>query len=70
MAAGDGRLSLEEAIKDKCGCEEKEDRAREDLPAMRLVKEAAVYLRPGECSHTVSVDYLASHELVECIACV
>ena len=59
MAAGDGGLSLEEAIKDKYGCqEEEEDRAREDLPAMRLVKEAAVYLRPGVCSHTVSVDYL------------
>ena len=70
MAAGDRGLSLEEAIKDKYGCEEEEDRAREDLPAMRLGKEATVYLRPGECSHTVSVDYLASQELVECIACV
>ena len=47
MASGGGGLSLEEAIKGKYGCKESKDGAREDLPAMRLVKEAAVYLRPG-----------------------
>ena len=42
MSSGGG-VSLEEAIRSKYCCQEDE----EDLPATRLVKEAAVYLRPG-----------------------
>ena len=41
-------LSLEEAIRGKYCCEEEEvERAVEAASASRLVKEAAVYLRPG-----------------------
>ena len=42
-------MSLEEAIRSKYCCQEDEEVPEEDttLPATRLVKEAAVYLRPG-----------------------
>ena len=49
LAPGCG-VSLEEAIRGKyCGGCEEEVSATEEatLPAKRLVKEAAVYLRPG-----------------------
>ena len=54
-------MSLEEAIRNKYCCQEDEEDPEDDsaLPATRLVKEAAVYLRPGLALSLNSYSYFS-----------